>query len=333
MGRIPLMEHDKKNINFLMRRKFEPENRNVNIKQHKPKVCIISTIPRSGTWSMQYFWAVYNALNESSDYFDPFGPFIMRLGGLGADLFVVAHLFCPDYKKHLSLDLKEKLVGTSAANAPGYDWASDHIISHNWLDVCNPLRNDHAKIVFVYRNPLDQITSYARRLWNDSARKQKDPKSITFLLDKHGKRIYVDSVNQFIRLGGAASYFRSFMTYYIMKDRLADKLMFVKYEDIVRSRETKLVEIAHFLLDDVGVCNIDEKNLQLAANMTRIENLKKIETLTGKGISHHEGSPKGQHIFNGSIGQWKEALKDDDVDYVLSYLDAFDIPRNYFTFE
>ncbi len=327
------MEHDIKNINFLMNRKFEPENRIVDIKQNRPKVCIVSTIPRSGTWSMQYFWAVYNALIKNSNNFDPFGPFIMKLDGLGADLFVVAHLFCPDYKKYLSIDLKDKLDETKTANAPGYDWASDHIVSHNWLDICNPLRNNHAKIVFIYRNPLDQITSYARRLWNDEARKQKDPKNITFLLDKHGKRIPVDQVNQFIRLGGAASYFRSFMTYYIMKDRLADQLMFVKYEDIVRYREKKLFEIAEFLLDDGKGCNIDKINLKLAADMTRIENLKKIETLTGKGISHHQGSPKEQHIFNGSIGQWKEALKDDDVDYVLSYLDDFDIPSNYFTFE
>jgi len=297
----------------------------------EPKVCMISSLPKSGTWSMQYFWSVFDSLCDQKEKYDPYNPFYLQLNGIKVDLFVIAHFFCPGYGDHIPEDLRQKYDAIQYPRILDVDWGSRYMKEHGLVDVCSPQKNKNAKIAFIYRNPLDQIVSYTRTLWDN-----REPIRGAFdcTLDKRGNTIKMHSLKQYIRQVGAASYIYYFLTYLVMRDVMGENLLFMRYEDMINNRYDKYKELAKFFLGSDYNDTLDD-NLKQSLEITKIENMKMLESSTGKPLMHHYSTPRKSfaHVRDGSIGRWKEVIDGDDVDYIMDLLDDFGISKDYFTFE
>lgn len=323
------------NLEYLLSRSQSKKARRItSLKKEHPKICMISSLPKSGTWSMQYFWAVFDSLCKGSKEYDPYSPFFLELAGIGVDLFAIAHFYCPEYYHYIPEIYREKLAALKYPATPGYDWGNEYMRDNRLDTHCNPLKNKNVKIVFLYRNPLDQLVSYGRAWWMYDQKLAPRPRSI--MQDKNGTLVQVDTFKQFIRNGEASSYVYYFYTYHIMKDVLGENLLFVRYEDVIRNRYTKLKEIGNFLLGSV-VANKYKDPFDRAIDLTRIENMKLLESVTPRAINHEcliNPQPEGyKHVLDGSIGKWKKHFEQDDIDYVFALLDDFGIGKDYFVFD
>ncbi|MCF6154431.1 MAG: hypothetical protein E3K36_04095 [Candidatus Brocadia sp.] len=318
---------------LLSRSQSKTAVRVTSLKKNNPKICMISSLPKSGTWSMQYFWAVFDSLCKGSKEYDPYDPFFLELDGIGIDLFAIAHFYCPEYNYYVPEDYREKLASLKYPAAPGYDWGNEYLRDNGLATHCDLLKNKNVKIVFMYRNPLDQLVSYGRAWWMYDQKIAPRPRSI--MQDKNGNLIQVDTFKQFIRTGGATSYVYYFFTYHIMKNILGDDLLFVRYEDVFRNRYTKLREIGNFFLGSIDNGAYKDP-FDKAVDLTKIENMKLLESVTPKAITHHYLNPKPggiRHVFDGSIGKWKRYFDQDDIDYVFGLLDNLGIGKDYFVFD
>jgi hypothetical protein len=126
---------------------------------------LISTIPRSGTWYMKYFFHVLDDLAGGDKHPDLFALHDVVtahshkvLPNLGIDNFLVDHYTCPGFHM-LPLSQRkqwQELVDEMGAAAFQKELAQ---MLHGYA----PQVNKRSKICFIYRNPLDQYLSPARR--------------------------------------------------------------------------------------------------------------------------------------------------------------------------
>jgi len=86
-----------------------------------------------------------------------------------------------------------------------------------------------------------------------------------------------------------------------------DQMIEVKYEDLVKNPEPKLVQICNF----VGI----------TYKSSMLDYWKLPTTIEHKFQSYHQNI--GKPVFTSSIGKWKEKLTKDQQDYVLSHTEYY----------
>ena len=119
---------------------------------------LICTMPRSGTWYSHYFFTIYDALLKNEEGIAlPLRNF-MPHDGLGINLGIF-HSICPGFLQNYIGDQKEDWNAIDFATQ-GYNWG--HSLINANPDLFFPSSNPNVRIVYLYRNPLDQCVSYFR---------------------------------------------------------------------------------------------------------------------------------------------------------------------------
>ncbi len=287
------------------------------------KIGLIATMPRSGTWYNQMFFSFYHQLLQGKTdlQMTAKGNTLNLVNAFGLDRLLVCHTVCPGFGCYQGeyRHSWEKLRFYTA----GFDWAKDEI--KNMQD-CDPYLNKNVRIVYYYRNPLDQAVSFFRHIQNHT------DDQIRYYIDSDGKRNLIKSVPQYIHNVGLEAYIKQFLSFKITKELCPDNILLVKYEHLIRdSKNTFTKALTHFG-HDINNPYHQEKMAQALACSSR-DSAKKIEKSMGHALGNDQINPNETHVRSGAVGQWKEYLTDDDLERIQQRLECFGLSLDDFDIE
>lgn len=319
--------------------------------RNKGATLLISTIPRSGTWYMRYFFHALDALAGGNKHPDLFALHDIvtahshkTLANLGIDNFLVDHYTCPGF--HM-LPESEKRQWQQLVNEMGATEFQEQLAP--MLKWYAPQVNERSRICFIYRNPMDQYLSparlYAERMahvptalrataedplvtpqWpevREVYRVQYDGDPYGFYMSKYQECRVLDA------------YIIQFLTFVEMRKRFPESILLVPFDEIQRDPEKQMQKIAQF----AGVA-LDPQTLKQfitqACDITSKDKMKTFEEKLGHSLSarrsdleNEENNIRGQvrknHITATPRPKWQDAFTRDDMVYVKVRLEAFGI--------
>ena len=283
------------------------------------RIALMATMPRSGTWYSFYFFEFLDLfmtsrenLNTRLDLYVYNG---LKLGKLHT------HCICPGFRKACKGPARfdwDQLVFYT----PGYDYGSGRFIDGN-QKIFSPLQNPEIRIVYVYRNPLDQIVSYYRHI---QKHRQETTRSFT---TETGEELIFTDLSHFLRTAGVDGYIKQYWTYHFMKALVPDRLLLVPYEDLVDFPAPTFVSMLRFL--DLGLDRaVLEVPFKKALNATKAGSLKNLEKAIGSSLGRDQTDVEESHLRGGEIGKWSSALDADDLQFVETRLNAYGLDLGQF---
>ena len=285
-----------------------------------PRIGLVATMPRSGTWYNNSFFYFYVQLLEGKEDLSVIKTSInLSLSDprqlLGVRYFMISHMICPGFA-----DVRESDRSpwkTLRFVFPGFDWGTDHLHTLCQQEDCNPLRNANVRIVYYYRNPLDQAVSMFGHYQN----KRRAP---LFYRDETGKEHCIDHARTYLFHGGLESYIKQYYTFYRIKTLCPDNLLMIPYETLVRRPAETFLRVLAFLGHDIGNPAHRER-IAIALKLSSKGSLTRMEKRFDRGASRGRtaSGSGGKHILDGSIGRWRQCLSQDDLKQVDQQLSSF----------
>ena len=282
-------------------------------------IALIATMPRSGTWMSFYFLEFLDLYlsgrTQLNTRLDLEVYHALRLGK------VHIHTICPGFLEHCQ---GETRVGWNALSFynPGYDYGYGRFIAGNEA-VFSPLNNSAIRIVYIYRNPLDQCVSFFRH-----TRKHRQDSTRSFI-DRDGAEIEIVDESDFLRRVGIEAYVKQYLTFHVMKQRCSENFFMLPYERMVRDKDGSFLAMLGFL----GFAVDDEEKkacFQKALNASSAESLRNLEKTLGTSLGRDQADSGESHIRGGEIGKWKRCYNDKDVDFAERALNEFGLSLDAF---
>ena len=273
---------------------------------------LIATMPRSGTWYSFYFLEFLDVylsgrsnLNTRLDLEIYHG---LKLGK------VHIHTICPGFLEICQGPLRRKWDELEFYN-PGFNYGYKRFIAGN-ENVFAPNRNPGIRIVYIYRNPLDQAVSYFRH-----TQKHRQSSARTYV-DSTGKEVPIENEQHYLRRVGIEAYIKQYVTYHFMKERFADNIKMIGYENLVRAPDKFFAEILSFLNFEL---DSEEKRrcFQKARNSTSVTSLKNLEGAIAGPLARDQDDPGESHMRGGEIGKWRRRLAYGDLEIAKARLREF----------
>ena len=312
------------------------------------KPAFISTMTKSGTWYNREVFYFYNELingNAPKDIYNNMISKKMKIPSMiksnyietGYDAFFISHWACPNFQNYLGSNKMQwdNLIFYCIHNYPSYFGQISSRLSpkmlekryntsYNW----NPEKNTDAKLVYLYRNPLDQSVSYFT-----SIQKMKQ-QELRYRINNEGKKILNKNIKDYIRSVGMDMYIKHFLPYKLMKEQFPDNFLLIEYESMVRSPEKTFGDIFEFLGIDITRRNNTEC-FNKALEMSSRENIIKLENAYGRSISNQflEDQTAERQLRDGKISKWKNYFNSKDLEYINKRLDQFGLSLDNFTIE
>jgi len=288
------------------------------------KAGIIATMPRSGTWYNHYFFDFYHQLLQGKTDLDGMvssGP-IAAKDTIGLDFLLICHAVCPGFHHYQGKyrETWDRLVFYVA----GFNHAKD--IIEQKIKYLDPFLNKDTRIVYLYRNPLDQAVSFFRHAQNHKDQRHRYRK------DFHGNIVLMTSVREYIHYVGLESYIKQFLTFKIMKDIWPDNIIMVTYENLMRDPKATFMKILKHFGHNIGNPYHLEK-LDIALALSSKDSMKNIENKIGYAFGDDQNNSKERHVRDGAIGKWKGYFNKDDLKSIENGLNLFDLSLADFEIE
>ena len=288
------------------------------------KAGIIATMPRSGTWYNYYLFNFYLQLLQGKTNLNArVSPIpIVCKDTIGLDFMFICHTICPGFHRHQGKyrEAWDRLV----FYAPGFNSANDFIEKNKkFLD---PSLNKGARIVYLYRNPLDQAVSFFRHVLNHKDQRYRYRK------DFQGNMVLMTSVREYIDHVGLEAYIKQFLTFKIMRDIWPDNIIMITYENLMRDPKAVFLRILkHF---GHTVDNPDHlRKVDIAISLSSKDSMKNIENKIGHAVGDDQCDHKERHVRDGAIGKWKGYFFEDDLKKIENGLNIFDLSLADFEIE
>jgi len=285
------------------------------------KTFYLATMPRSGTNFLNYFFNYFNmALLNTLDYNDPI-PNQTVTGAWDANLkdslefkwFLISHNYCPGFDSLCGGEFRKKW---NSLGIQGYEHNDINYIFllEKFKNILYPHLNKDVKIIFLYRNPLDQIISLSNHF-----KKHISPPENAALEDKQSFTMYIDS------------YIKMYLSYDYMKNNYPDNIKFIKYEKLVANPKNIIEDILKYYDFDLSIDNrmeLFEKTLELVTPKA----LRKLELKMGKTLAGDQklSSTKESHMRGGKTGNWKEFFSEDELYMIEKRFNEFNLTLNQF---
>jgi len=282
------------------------------------RVGLVASLPKSGTWSLHYFWATFDALLRGADIADPFAAF-WNFRSLGLDLLGIAHFYCPGFEQHLNTDELRKWQALSPAIV-GLDWGTAQIKAFG--PGTDPMLNQNLRLLMIYRNPFDQMVSYHRNYRRDYLK----PDYPFTVRDAAGMRVPANTLREYAFNIGLRSIIKFLLTFRAMRPVLGPRLLEVSYEAMLHDRAASLRRIVEFMSGPLTPER--EGAFERALALTSLSALSAIERASGGSIADaavisHYFSSGGEaarlaaygerHINSAEPGRWREVWDEADV--------------------
>tara|TARA_Y100000588_G_scaffold105424_1_gene115159 strand:- start:14247 stop:15323 length:1077 start_codon:yes stop_codon:yes gene_type:complete len=305
----------------------------------------ISTMTKSGTWYNREFFYFYNQLilgKTSKQILEKMISKKLKLSALiksnfsktGYDAFFISHWECPNFSiNNISLKKEwKKLQYYCDYNYPSFLGQVPSNISpkmierrfntkYNW----NPKINNEAKIIYFFRNPLDQSVSYFQGI------QKMKLQDLRYRVNSKGEKKLIKSIPDFIRTVGMDMYIKHFFPFKIMKEKYPNNYLLIEYESLVRNPHKIFNKIFNFL--DVPL-NTNEKKrcFSEALRLSNKENIIQLENAYGRSIGGQfmDEFVDERQLRNGKVGKWKNYLNNDDLSFIDKKLNIFELSLNHF---
>lgn len=277
------------------------------------KVGLISTLPRSGTWYTHYFFWCYEQLlrfpNKMPDLtlaasgkrtlFPHHSGIRSRsytLDTLGLRNLYICHSACPGYINSAD-PLKSEWLNISEDYLYwriGYDWGSQKLLKKDdkYLD---PATNKNSKIIYLHRKPLKHFISYFFHYYLIHNNEENAPQDQAF-------------ENYLFRDGVLYSYIKQFHSFNAMAKFYPDNVLLLEFEDLVINPQKTFSEMLTWFGS-----NVDQDTVQKALRLCTKDNLKKLESQTGKSLSGEDISKVGEGHIKESDKKNTDSIINDDI--------------------
>ena len=285
-------------------------------------IALIATMPRSGTWMSFYFLEFLDLyLSGRTNLNTRLDLEVYHARRLGK---VHIHTICPGFLEHFQGGARTAWDALNFYN-PGFDYGYGRFIAGNEA-VFSPLENPAIRIVYIYRNPLDQCVSFFR---HTTKHRQDSTRSF---IDSAGVEIGIAEARGYLRRVGMEAYVKQYLTFHVMKQRCGDNIFMLSYERMVRDRDASfrsMLDFLGFALDS------EEKEacFQKALNSSSASSLRNLEKSLGASLGRDQADAGESHIRGGEIGKWNRHYDKRDVDFAERALGAFDLSLDDFEIE
>ena len=296
---------------------------------------IICTMARSGTWYNRQFFYFYNQLllGKSKEEIisqiiqtDKKLKYFQKLDkkNFNFDSAFIQHWLCPGFV--------ESYNGKYRKQWDKLEFYSDHLPEkfnelmnyYNVYDKINPIKNINAKIIYYYRNPLDQNISHFNAIQTNVVQK------LNYYFDKSlQKNQRFKDIHQYLRVAGMDMYIKHYLSFKLMKEKFSDNILILEYENLTRNPEENFRKVLNFINFDIR--DKHESYFKDALFLSSKENIVKLENKLGHAFSKSFKDKNKRQLSDGRTGRWKEILNDEDIKFVESRLDEFDLKLSDFT--
>lgn len=282
-------------------------------------VGLLASMPRSGTWYSFYFFEFLDLyLTERSTVRTRLDVEVyhgLRLGKISV------HCICPGFPDLCRGPLREKWDALSFV-VDGYNYGYPKFIADN-LGVFSPDLNPAIRIIYLYRNPLDQAVSYFRH-----ARHNQDRDRI-MRREADGAAVEMATASEFLRCAGLDSYIKQYLTFAALAPVYPRNILMIGYEDLIRSPEStfeRMLSFWHFDINSAAKRTCVAKALKSSAP----DSLRNIEAALGSSLARDQVADEESHMRGGEIGKWRSVLNDSDVEFSEARLREFGLSLSAF---
>jgi len=278
------------------------------------------TLPRSGTWYSFYFFEFLNAVITRGSKVKAQHGFeeYQALGFKKYHVHSIFPGFLDEYqgpfRKHWNL---------LEFHHPGVNYG--YKLVEKERDVFFPSRNADARVVYFYRNPLDQAVSLFHHQ-SDSKVEETDQPVLKYL--HHGQTLSIGTPAEFLRIKGIDSFIKQYFTFHVMLDAYRANLLMVPYEEMVTDPEKTFISILAFVgfrVDDGPM----RQAVKTALELVSMEKMKDLESKLGRSLAGDQ-LENHSHMRGGQIGKWTDHLSHEDVNFTAGRLRAFDLSLDDF---
>ena len=284
-----------------------------------PKL-FFATMPRSGTWYSFFLFEFLdmaltgsNRVRQINEARIHFGTKIVKCHG---------HSIFPNFEQIYKGPYRSAWDDLNFyCNA----FNSGHNVVEQAPEQFSPLQSDDLKIIYLYRNPLDQMVSAFHHNKGSLSEQHR-----TYLEPKSGERVPFSSVSEYLRQGGLEGYIKQFFSYHEMREN--PNLMMIKYENLVAEPCRMFEQMIEFVGFDTELEEHREA-IENALTMAAPDRVRDIERKLGRALAQDQSDPNGSHLRGGQTGKWKNELSPVDIKFCLNELSRFDIPAESFIFE
>ncbi|MEA2098281.1 MAG: sulfotransferase domain-containing protein [Patescibacteria group bacterium] len=283
--------------------------------------CMVATMPRSGTWMAAFFFHAYNAYLNNDTLINDNIPHFNFYNKINISKYH-AHTIFPDFYKIYFGNFRSRWDDLSFY-VSGYNYGYPFLKANR--NYFSPIVNSNVRIVYIYRNPLDQAVSFFRHI-----RYHKDKKHQYATIN--GKTDFLKNEIDFLKKVGLNSYLKQFLTYYLLKHQYRKNLMMLSYEDILKYPERAFKDILLFFCHKIDT-DKKKKSFNDAIKFISMDNLKSFEKNLGHSFGDDQQSTNESHMRGGKIGKWKNFFDQNIIDYTEDKLQKFNISLDYFTIE
>lgn len=264
---------------------------------------LISTMPKSATiYSYYFLWCYDRALQDGSvNLLEALSNDIVRptFSTLKIPIRVAGHWEAPGYSE-LSHQDPFYNIWKRLNYYSDYD-EEKGVPSPIFVkaDELSPSQHHNIKIVYIFRNPLDQLISR----YNYSVALNR-----AFRL-KEGEWVKCITLEEFIfKVSALKAYIKQYHTYRVLKRHFPENVLMIAYEELTSHPGATFNTLLSFI--GVPVLECQEQAFQLALNETKYDSMKKIETQIGSIWEKEKGTP---HVKNGATGTWKQNLTFENI--------------------
>lgn len=283
---------------------------------------LVASMPRSGTWYSFYFLEFLDLyLSGRSQLSTRLDLEIYHSMNLAK---IHVHTICPGFLEAYDDRLRQRW-DTLQFYVPGYNFGYQKFVADN-RDVYSPVTNPHIRIIYLYRNPLDQSVSYFRHSRHNINELKRS------YLDQDDNEVEIRDERHFLRAVGLEAFIKQYFTFHVMNRRLRGNVLLVNYEALRRNpADTFSQMLGHlgFQVDDDNKKTCFRKALQ-SSSMT---SLKNIEVAIKGTLARDQSDKEESHMRGGEIGKWKDYYDQSDLDFVEARLDEFGLQLDSFVRE
>jgi hypothetical protein len=282
--------------------------------------CIIATMPRSGTWMTKFFFYCYNNLYKSRSIVDDKIPDFNYYDKINMAVHH-SHTVFPSFT-HIYKSGHRNDWDHLDFYVNGYNYGYSFLEANK--KYFSPQHNPDLRVVYIYRNPLDQAVSFFQHAQNHKDEKHR-------YIVQNGQKKYFQDVNDFIITVGITSYLKQFLSFYLVREQYSDQLLFVPYEELKRDLKATYKNILHFMGHEITPLN--NNYIMDALKFIDMKNLKSLEVKLGHSIGDDQLLFGESHMRGGQIGKWKEHLNNSSLRFVQQKLEKFNLSLDFFIIE